>query len=203
MPHLPHKQSYKQAYSKQWALWNVGKAAHPKTGKWKTFAEAKFDSTKVAFIRCHWCLSPCRDTLLACPDCGTPIDKKKAAATKDRLKKGYADIVAENARKAGKDPKQELKKVLYTRSWGGVTVRGGKVLNEQLNRYLSGLDKIKRPVWQPGEKFPFYREDGTLVDPCWWCGKDKCRKLHEYERLEYRRKLHSEAVDMIKKPPSE
>lgn len=63
---------------------------------------------------------------------------------------------------------------------------------------------MSRPKLRPIEDaFPFlepgYTETGVFYDPCFWCGKDKCRKGHGLEIADYRVSLHFRAVDSLAK----
>src|SRR5207245_1087533 len=37
-----------------------------------------------------------------------------------------------------------------------------------------------------------------MLDPCFWCGRNKCRHSHERVILQYRLRLHKQAVAKLK-----
>jgi len=86
---------------------------------------------------CWWCLGVCKPGE-NCPDCGTPYDLEKATKAQSRQNVSYLDIVAQNAKKEGKNPKAELERIRSLRMTGTYgNKQYWKDVNNILDNYLS------------------------------------------------------------------
>jgi hypothetical protein len=148
-----HKRDTEE-YQRQWLVWSMGRGPHPITGKWKS-KPSKPPAFK--FIPCYWCNTPTRSDANACGECGQPVDLKRSQEAENRSKKTYLDIVRDNARRAGKDPKVEVRRAkLATKHilFGEKTNRellnklGEYLESKRGDRQLTGWDAARKKLKQ-------------------------------------------------------
>lgn len=104
-------------YKTAWERWSRGAGPHPGTGEWKKISKFNHPVEVLGPDKtCYWCLYSFPSVLNACPRCQTAYDPQNAAKAKSRARKGYLDIVADNAKREGRDPEAEKRKVKQARA---------------------------------------------------------------------------------------